>query len=416
MAGPHVVGVVALLWSARPALARNIAATKMLLQNTANPAVTVSPAQTCGGTTSSEIPNNSFGYGRVNALAAVNAVPTAAPARISGQIVSAAGPPVGGSTVTVSGGTFVIRAITDSNGSYSVDGLTVGVVYTVTPSRANYLFTPTDRVISLVGNKTDAVFTAEATVPEANPLESPEFFVRQQYLDFLDREPEQEGLDYWSGQLRACGADLNCVNTRRIGISAAFFVEQEFQLTGSYIYDVYAGTLGRKPSFGEYSSDQHQVVGGASLEVSKTAFAQTFVQRTEFTTKYQTNTTAASFVDALIQNLQAAAVDLSDERANLVGAYNNAGNIVDSRAAVVRMIADNALFKQSQYNQAFVLTEYFAYLRRDAEPDGYNFWLNVLNTRDPGNYQGMVCSFVTSAEYQLRFSSVVTHTNGECVP
>ena len=55
MAGPHVVGVVALLWSARPSLSRNIQQTKLLLQNTANPGVTVSPAQTCGGTLASTI-------------------------------------------------------------------------------------------------------------------------------------------------------------------------------------------------------------------------------------------------------------------------------------------------------------------------------------------------------------------------
>lgn len=72
MAGPHTCGVVALLWSARPALVRDIAATKTILQNSANPAVTVNPVQTCGGTPSSQIPNNSFGYGRVDALAAVN--------------------------------------------------------------------------------------------------------------------------------------------------------------------------------------------------------------------------------------------------------------------------------------------------------------------------------------------------------
>jgi len=71
MAAPHVSGVVALLWSARPDLVRNIAATKELLQQTANPAVTVSPAETCGGITSTQIPNNSFGYGRVDALAAL---------------------------------------------------------------------------------------------------------------------------------------------------------------------------------------------------------------------------------------------------------------------------------------------------------------------------------------------------------
>src|ERR1700674_1751151 len=79
MAAPHVTGVVALLWSARANLVRDIATTKTLLQNTANPAVTVSTAQTCGGTASNQIPNTSFGYGRVDALAAVNAAPTPTP-------------------------------------------------------------------------------------------------------------------------------------------------------------------------------------------------------------------------------------------------------------------------------------------------------------------------------------------------
>jgi len=74
-AGPHVVGVVALLWSARPQLARDIDATESVLRSTANPAVTVSPAQTCAGISSITIPNNTFGYGRVDALAAINAVP-----------------------------------------------------------------------------------------------------------------------------------------------------------------------------------------------------------------------------------------------------------------------------------------------------------------------------------------------------
>jgi hypothetical protein len=79
MAGPHVVGVVALLWSAHPELVRDITTTKTILQNSANPGVGVSPVQTCGGTPSSAIPNNSFGWGRVDALAAVNAVSQGTP-------------------------------------------------------------------------------------------------------------------------------------------------------------------------------------------------------------------------------------------------------------------------------------------------------------------------------------------------
>jgi serine protease AprX len=77
MASPHMVGVVALLWSARPDLVRNIAATKQLLSATANPSVTVSNGGLCGGV--DHVPNNHFGWGLVDALAAVNPAPPPPP-------------------------------------------------------------------------------------------------------------------------------------------------------------------------------------------------------------------------------------------------------------------------------------------------------------------------------------------------
>ena len=71
-------------------------------------------------------------------------------------------------------------------------------------------------------------------------------------------------------------------------------------------------------------------------------------------------------------------------------------------------------FAQSEYNASFVLTQYFGYLRRDPDPNGFAFWLNVLSNQAPGNYRGMVCSFVTSTEFQHRFGALVTHHNSEC--
>jgi len=82
---------------------------------------------------------------------------------------------------------------------------------------------------------------------------------------------------------------------------------------------------------------------------------------------------------------------------------------------VVREIAENPAVAKAVYNQAFVLMEYFAYLKRDPDASGYDFWLNVLNDREPGNYRGMVCAFTNSAEYQLRFSQVVTRSDAECL-
>ena len=339
--------------------------------------------------------------------------PTASNGSLGGRITDGNGAPVAGAVINLSGAQSR-KTITDANGNYQFDNIDTGGFYTVTPARANYNFNPGNRSFSQVGNQTEAAFTGIGSVDNANPLDTPEYFVRQQYVDVMGREPEEGGFNYWSDQILACGDDATCVNARRRDVAAAFFIADEFQASGSYIYDVYAGALGRRPVFSEYSVDRQQVVGGATLDAAKTVFAQNFVQRAEFMTKYQSAMTAESFVDALIQSVQASGVNLSGDRDSLIAAYNGGSGLDASRAAVVKTLADNATFKQSQYNQAFVLTEYFAYLRRDAEPDGYNFWVNVLNTGDPGNYRGMVCSFVTSAEYQNRFSSVVSHTNGEC--
>src|SRR5690606_14485115 len=75
MAGPHVVGGVALLWSAVPELVRDIPRTEYLLTRSANPNVTVpNNSAGCGGIAS--VPNNHFGWGRIDVLAAYNLVPS----------------------------------------------------------------------------------------------------------------------------------------------------------------------------------------------------------------------------------------------------------------------------------------------------------------------------------------------------
>jgi hypothetical protein len=103
-------------------------------------------------------------------------------------------------------------------------------------------------------------------------------------------------------------------------------------------------------------------------------------------------------------------VDLSSQRAALVGDY--AAN--NSRSRIVRLVAEMQAFQTAEYNNAFVLMQYFGYLRRDPDDGGYLFWLDVLNNKVPGNFKGMVCAFITSAEYQQRFSPIVTRTDADC--
>jgi hypothetical protein len=247
-------------------------------------------------------------------------------------------------------------------------------------------------------------------------IDDADFFVNEHYVDFLGRFPDSGGLSYWTGQISGCGADANCIYSRRVGVSAAFFIEAEFQKTGSFVYRSFKGALGRQPNYLEFSTDRRQVVDGPTLEATKQSYELAFVQRPEFVTKYSGKTDANSFVAALISNIQqTSGVDLNGQSASIISQYNAGGSDQNlSRAKAVRQAIDDASFGSAEYNNAFVLMQYFGYLKRDPEPAGYAFWLDVLNNRVAGNYRGMVCAFVTSAEYQTRFGTAVTQNDKGC--
>ncbi|HEY3039304.1 MAG TPA: DUF4214 domain-containing protein [Pyrinomonadaceae bacterium] len=67
-------------------------------------------------------------------------------------------------------------------------------------------------------------------------------------------------------------------------------------------------------------------------------------------------------------------------------------------------IVEDQRFINSKRNEAFVMMEYFGYLRRDPDDSGYQFWLNKLDQFD-GNFERaeMVKAFINSEEYRMRF-------------
>jgi hypothetical protein len=211
--------------------------------------------------------------------------------------------------------------------------------------------------------------------PVVNPIDDPQFFVRQQYRDFLNREPDAGGLAYWTNRITECGSDARCINERRIGVSAAFFIEQEFQDTGYFVYRFYKASFGRQPSFAEFLSDRSQVGGGANLEARKLAFADQWVQRPAFVSAYPITMSNTEVVNKLFDTAGLTASIYDPQRQQEIAALN-AGR---SRALVLRDVIEIADFKNiadpndpryselkqvSQYNSAFVLMQYFGYLRR----------------------------------------------------
>jgi len=332
-------------------------------------------------------------------------VPTAADGSVSGRITDDIGRPVAGVTIRISG-TQARRTITDGNGQYRFENVETGGFYTITPARANYNFSPAQRSFSLLGNHTDAAFTASPTSGGLNPLDTPEYFVRQHYLDFLGREPDEAGFNFWSDQILDCGADAGCTERRTINVSAAYFQSIEFQQTGGLVDGLYRASYGRAPRYAEFMPDTQSVARGVivgrsdwaqQLEANKQAFVAAWLQRADFRAAYDGLTNSA-FVDTLISHT---AGGFNGNRDALVNGLNDSSL---TRAAVLRRVGENEGFVRAKANEMFVMMEYFGYLRRDPDASGFAFWLNKLNQFN-GNFEQaeMVKAFIVSGEYRDRF-------------
>jgi hypothetical protein len=333
--------------------------------------------------------------------------PTASNGVVTGRIVDNNGNPVEGAVVRLSG-TQNRKFITDANGVYRFDNVETNGFYTVTPSRVNYTFSPAARSFSQLGQTTEATFGATLTSSGfVNPLDTPEYFVRQHYLDFLGREPDEAGFNFWSDQILECGNDNACIERRRENVSAAYFLSIEFQETGGLVDGLYRASYGVRPEFAAFMPDTRTVGLGvvvgqdgwqAKLEANKQAFIAAFVNRPAFHAVYDSMDSSA-FVDTLISHT--GVTFTSSERDALVSGLAN-GTL--TRSAALRSIAENGRFVNAKFNEAFVMMEYFGYLRRDADADGFAFWLNKLN-QFGGNFEQaeMVKAFIVSGEFRDRF-------------
>ncbi len=440
-------------------------------------------------------------------------------------------------------------------------------IYLTNPTGAGVgLGTPNVSELTILDNDTGA--------PVTNRIDEAQFFVRQHYLDFLNREPDAGGLSFWSNLITSCGADTTCINARRVQVSAAFFLSIEFQETGFIALLANQAAFGSRPLYGQFMRDvqalQKDFAFGAPgsaaiLEANKQQYFNNFVNRPEFVSKYPSTLTNEQYVDNLLASagLSPSQVRLfvvqmtnsqevpptvptasgggarptsfgtarlqfnsaqtamtftarvnnidftgaqtpADTNDNLTVAHIHAGAAVtpavngpvvwgffgspfndnnpndqqiipfasgvggtingkwdapegngttlaaqlsnlregrayvnfhtvqfgggeirgnipaadtlrnslvaglngatETRATVLRKVAEAEELKVREFNASFVLMEYFGYLRRDPDTAGFNFWLNKLNAAN-GDFLAaqMVEAFITSFEYRQRF-------------
>jgi len=262
----------------------------------------------------------------------------------------------------------------------------------------NFNFTLGNPSGMVVGIRSSAVLTItdnDSNSNAANPIDSTDFFIREHYLDFLNREPEPQGLQDWHNILTNCPqGDTRC---DRIEVSSAFYRSPEFNDRGYFLYRFYEGSLERKPNYLEFMFDMSTVSGfqtEAQKEASKVAFINDFMSRTEFKNRYDSKTQPRDYVNELER---AARVTLSNKE-QLITDMEQHGK---TRAEVLRAVAESPEVTSKYVIPAFVVMEYFGYLRRD--PDAlYQSWINTFNA-DPNNYRQLVNGFMNSPEYRSRF-------------
>jgi hypothetical protein len=299
-----------------------------------------------------------------------------------------------------------------------------------------------------------------------NPIDERDFFVRQQYRDFLNRDPDAAGFNFWTSQydqrVGACNSITNtnerarCVLRARASISAAFFLSIEFQQTGYLVYRTYdvafarlgvprpprgAGVVNVALTFREFLTDTQTIsrdiivnnqLDATQLEANRRAFFRDFVQRPgEFQGRFPTGLNAEQYVNNLFNS--ANITPTTAERNAAIAAYNSGDSLVESRARGLRAVVENEQLYQREFNRSFVILQYFGYLRRDPDLAGYNFWLNKLDaasTSEPVNSANvsndpvalrriqraeMIEAFISSCEYQRRFGIPTTSPDDRAV-
>jgi hypothetical protein len=278
----------------------------------------------------------------------------------------------------------------------------------------------------------------DVTDSSVNPIDDPLNFVGQQYHDFLNRQSDTDGQAFWTREITACGSDQQCIEAKRVMVSAAFYISIEFQQTGYLVERIYKASYGDAQAastwngshqlavpvirLDEFLSDTQQIGEGVTvlkpgweqaLENNTRAFTEDFVQRSRFMSAFPSTMTPAEFVDQLNRN---AGNPLSSAKRDQLVSDLSTGAM--NRAQILRAVAEDPDLSRAEFNRAFVLMQFFGYLRRnpnnapDSDYTGYDFWLSKLNNFN-GNFveAEMVKAFISSSEYRERFQGGAAQGN-----
>jgi Domain of unknown function (DUF4214)/Divergent InlB B-repeat domain len=217
----------------------------------------------------------------------------------------------------------------------------------------------------------------------AAPINS---FVRQQYLDFLDREPGSAETSAW----------VNALNNGLPSSSLieAFMDSEEFYFGGKFIARTYLGILTRDADYAGFRAWLEVLLDGMSRE----QIVQFFLESGEFQAKFGSNLTNSQFVDRMYANVLLRSADVGGFNAWVGGL--NSGQI--TRAQVALIFLDSLEFQSlsASQNRLDVSLLYFGLLQRDPDPGGFSAWVEALNSGLP--FTMAIDAFLMSGEYRAK--------------
>ena len=235
--------------------------------------------------------------------------------------------------------------------------------------------------------------TVPTTPPETDDVDeviasgltsaSNEAFVMQQYLDFLGRDGDAEGIAYWTGQLDTSQQTrADCVNN--------FVFSAEFQEQVAPVSRLYLAYFLRLPDTGGLTYWIDKKLNGMTINEISDAFAGV----PEFSDRYG-SLDDSGFVNLVYNNVLSRTPDSEG-----VSYWNGQMNDGMTRGEVMTGFSESPENQQTTLNQIRVIAFYYGMLRRAPDQEGFDYWVAKLNNGEQPN--DLINGFINSPEYQGR--------------
>ncbi len=235
-----------------------------------------------------------------------------------------------------------------------------------------------------IPNGVEASVSRNPLVKDNDVFGNAQLFVMQQFRDFLGREGEVSGLNYWVSFLATGGT--------REQVTAGFIGSSEFYNAYAPVARLYFADFLRIPDYAGLTYWAGQLRTGTSLA----AISEAFAASPEFVSRYG-GLDNTQFVTQVYQNVLGRAPDPAG-LAYWAGQLNG-GTL--TRGQLMVGFSESAEYGASIANEVYVTMVYAGMLRRAPLPGGFSFWVSYL---DAGNSQlSLIASIIATSEYHSRF-------------